>query len=145
MKKLKIGFALFCLIAIGFYSCKKEVLTDKETVQQHFLGRWPAKYRIRTVYNSFTTRIDTTFSSPVDTLVFAADGSFVRRNTTVLSSGTYSFDEAGENITFSGTPPLTQKINYLRTTTIGLLVSDITIGSGPTKVRTVIEDQLSKR
>lgn len=145
MKKLKTVILFICVIALSFNSCKKEVLTDKETVQQHFLGRWPAKYRIRTVTDSFTTRIDTTFNNPIDTLIFDTNGSFTRRNNAILATGTYTIDEAGENITFSGTPSLTQKISYARNITIGLLVSDVTTGSGITKVRTVIEDQLAKR
>lgn len=145
MKKLKIGFALFCTVIVCFHSCKKEVLSDKETVQKQFLGRWPAKYRIRTVYDSFTTKMDTVISNPIDTLVFNEDGTYVRRNTAILLSGTYSIDEAGENITFKDTASLTRKISYARVTTIGLLVSDVTTGTGINKVRTVIEDQLAKR
>jgi len=145
MKKLKTVMIFFCLMALSFNSCKKEVLSDKDTVQQHFLGRWPAKYRIRTVTDSFTTRIDTVFNNPVDTLIFETNGSYTRRNNAILVTGTYTIDEAGENITFSDTTSRTQKINYARNITIGLLVSDVTTGSGITKVRTVIEDQLAKR
>ena len=145
MKNIKTLILLFSLIVLSFNSCKKEVLSDKDTVQQHFLGRWPAKYRIRTVTDSFTTRSDTVFNNPVDTLIFETNGSFTRRNNAILATGTYTIDEAGENITFSGTPPLTQKINYARNTTIGLLVSDVTTGTGINKVRILVEDQLAKR
>ncbi|TKC05498.1 hypothetical protein FA048_17385 [Pedobacter polaris] len=144
MKNLKIAIILLGITALTFYACKKEEITDKEAAQKHFLGRWPLKYRIRTVYDSFTTRIDTTLSTPVDTLIFTDDGKFERRNNTLILSGTYNFDETGENITFSGTPNLTQKISYIRVTTIGLLVSDTTVGTGTAKIRTVVEDQLSK-
>ena len=123
---------------------KKDVVTDKEAALRQILGRWPLKYRIRTINNGFTNRLDSTIYNPVDTLIFTDDGKFVKRNKTVISAGNYSVDEGGQNITFSGTPILTQKLSYIRVTTIGLLVSDVTIDAGGTKNRTVVVDQLSK-
>ncbi|RZL45021.1 MAG: hypothetical protein EOP00_18415 [Pedobacter sp.] len=145
MKNFKIAIILTGMIAITFNACKKEEFTDKQTVEKQFLGRWPLKYRITTVINNFTTRIDTTLYLPVDTLIFTEDGKYERRNNTIIANGNYSFDEAGDNITFSGTPAVTQKLSYVRITSIGLLISDITTGTGITKTRTVIEDQLNKK
>jgi len=144
MKKLKIVIILLAGLATTFYACKKEEVTDQQSAQAKLVGRWPLKYRIRTVTNGFTIKMDSTLYSPVDTLVFTADGKFVKQNKTIIASGTYTIDEAGENITFSGSPALTQKLNYVRVNTIGLLVSEATTTQGGVKVNTLIIDQLSK-
>ncbi|RZK33548.1 MAG: hypothetical protein EOO90_32125, partial [Pedobacter sp.] len=124
MSKSKILLIVLAFITLAFYACKKEVLTDKQASLQQLVGRWPLKYKIRTREDGFAIRKDTTAYNPVDTLVFSADGTYFQTNKTVIKSGTFTIDEAGENITFSGTPSVTQKFNYIRTTTIGLVVSD---------------------
>ncbi len=144
MKKLKVAIILFACLTTTFYACKKEELTDQQAAQQKILGRWPLKYRIRTIQNGFTIKVDSTLYSPVDTLIFTDDGKYKKMNKTVISSGNYSIDEKGENITFSGTPALTQKLSYIRVTTIGLLVSEVSTTQGGTKVTIETIDQLSK-
>ncbi|TCC88182.1 hypothetical protein EZ428_20895 [Pedobacter frigiditerrae] len=144
MSKSKIAPILLAFTALAFYACKKEVLTDKQAALQQLVGRWPLKYKIRTIEDGFGIRKDTTAYNPVDTLVFSADGKYIQTNKTVIKSGTFTLDEAGESITFSGTPALTQKFNYIRTNTIGLVVSDETDATGYVKVRTLTIDELSK-
>ncbi|WP_316786912.1 hypothetical protein [Pedobacter frigiditerrae] len=144
MSKSKIALILLAFVTFAFYACKKEALTDKQAALQQLVGRWPLKLRIREVDSAAVIRKDTTAYNPVDTLVFSADGTYFQTNKTIIKSGTFTIDEAGENITFSGTPALTQKLNYIRTTTIGLVVSDETVTTGSTKVRTLLIDELSK-
>lgn len=144
MFKSKNIFILLASIGLLFYACKKEVLTDKQAALQQLVGRWPLKYSIRAVDDGDTIKKDTTIYNPIDTLVFSADGTYVRSNKTVIQSGKYSIDDAGEGITFIGTPSLTQKFDYIRTSTIGLVVSDATVTTGASKVRTIIIDELSK-
>lgn len=112
-------------------------------LQQHLVGKWPLKFRVSLTYNNnIISKTDTISKyNPIDTLLFTADGKYEKRNKTVLSSGTYSVDESGENITFkSNTTTLTQKFNYVRNTSIGLIISETTTANG----RVVIEDQLKK-
>jgi len=144
MSKSKIALILLAFITLAFYACKKEPLTDKQAALQQLVGRWPLKYRIRTVEDGFAIRKDTTVYNPVDTLVFNADGTYIQTNVTITQSGTFTIDDIGENITFSGTPALTQKFGYIRTSTIGLVVSDQTDATGFAKVRTLTIDELSK-
>jgi hypothetical protein len=144
MSNSKIAFILLAFTTLAFYACKKEVLTDKQAALQQLVGRWPLKYRIRTIEDGFAIRKDTTSYNPVDTLVFSADGTYFQTNKTVIKSGTFTIDDAGESITFSGTPALTQKFNYIRSATIGLVVSDETTTTTGVKVRTLTLDELSK-
>ena len=112
-------------------------------MQQHLVGKWPLKFRVSLTYNNnIISKTDTISKyNPIDTLLFTTDGKYEKRNKTVLSSGTYSVDESGENITFkSSTTTLTQKFNYVRNTSIGLIISETTTTNG----RVVIEDQLKK-
>lgn len=144
MSKSKIIVILLAFVAIAFYACKKEVLTDKQAALQQLVGRWPLKYRIRAIDDGDKIIKDTTAYNPVDTLVFTTDGNYTQTNKTIIKSGKFTIDDAGESITFSGTPTLTQKLDYIRTTTIGLVFSDATVTTGTTKVRTLIIDELSK-
>lgn len=144
MSKSKIALILLAFVTFAFYACKKEVLTDKQAALQQLVGRWPLKLRIREVDSAAVIRKDTTAYNPVDTLVFSADGTYFQTNKTVIKSGTFSLDEAGETITFSGTPALTQKFSYIRSSTIGFVVSDETVTTGTAKVRTILVDELGK-
>ncbi|WP_316771719.1 hypothetical protein [Pedobacter frigiditerrae] len=144
MSKSKIALILLAFVTLAFYACKKEVLTDKQAALQQLVGRWPLKNRVVTIYDGFAIKTEISPYNPVDTLVFSADGTYFQTNKTIIKSGTFTIDEAGESITFSGAPALTQKLNYIRTTTIGLVVSDETVTTGSTKVRTLLIDELSK-
>ena len=144
MSKSKIVLILLAFGTLAFYACKKEVLTDKQAALQQLVGKWPLKLRIREVDSATIIRKDSTAYNPVDTLVFSADGTYFQTNKTIIKSGTFSIDDAGENITFSGTPALKQKFSYIRTSTIGLVVSDETVTTGTAKVRTILVDELSK-
>ena len=144
MSKSKIALIVLAFTTLAFYACKKEVQTDKQAALQQLVGRWPLKHRIRAVETGNVTKKDTTSYNPIDTLVFSADGVYFQTNKTIIKSGTFTIDEAGENITFSGTPALTQKFSYIRSSTIGLIVSDETVTTGTAKVRTILVDELSK-
>lgn len=147
MKKLKIIMVLLAGLVLLNYACKKEELSNQEFVQKQFLGKWPLKYTIRTTYtNNFIIKVDTPVRhSPIDTLIFTADGKMVKRNgNTIILSTDYTIDGNGEQITFATTPNLTQKLSYVRNTSIGLITSETTANVGGNEVKTVTVDQLIK-
>lgn len=141
----RLNPVLILLAAVTFiYSCKKEDVNAQELVQKQFIGRWPLKYTIKTIYtNNVAAKPDTITYNPIDTLIFTADGKVIKQNKTVLSTGTYSIDATGESITFSGTPAVTQRLSFVRNTSIGLS-TETTVTTGTTATKTVIEDQLIK-
>ncbi|MBB2147053.1 hypothetical protein GM921_16230 [Pedobacter sp. LMG 31464] len=144
MKNLNVILTLLAGLAFTIYGCKKETINAKNLVQQQLIGKWPLKYTIKTIYtNNVAGSPDTVKYNPIDTLVFSADGKLVRQNTTVISTGTYSIDGTGDNITFSGTPAITQKLSFVRNTSIGL-ATETTVTSGSITTKTVVEDQLIK-
>lgn len=140
MKSTKLFFCIALFILL--HGCKKEEVNPQTFVQQHLVGKWPLKFKISTTYtNNIAGNPDTLKKyDPIDTLVFTADGKYQKRNKTVITSGSFSIDEKGENITFSGNPAVTQKFSYVRNTSIGLIVSETTTATG----KTVIIDQLKK-
>lgn len=146
MKRLKFAVLFFSCAILAISSCKKIEENPQEFVQNKLVEKkWPLKFTIRRVItDNFIIKIDTpTIHSPVDTLVFSPDGTVIKRNgDNIIFSTNYTIDAAGQNITFALTPPITQKLNYVRDRTIGLLVSDATEKIGGTEVRTIIEDQL---
>jgi hypothetical protein len=134
-----------CLLGI-FHACKKTDESPQEVVQKQLLGKWPLKYRISKITtNKFLMRSDTIRYSPVDTLVFAADGSVTRRNINILATDNYQIDAAGESITFGKAGNATQKFTFVGFSTIGFLVSDQTVTVGENVIRTVVEDQLDRQ
>ncbi|MFA6276412.1 MAG: hypothetical protein WC622_06665 [Pedobacter sp.] len=144
MKKIKIILILLAGLTFTIYACKKEDVDAKELVQQQLIGKWPLKYTIKTIYtNNVAGNPDTVKYNPIDTLVFSADGKVVKQNKTAISTRTYSIDATGDNITFSGTPAYTQKLSFVRNTSIGL-ATETTVTVGTTVTKTVIEDQLIK-
>ncbi len=146
MKKLPIFITICAGLALLFSACKKTEENPQQVVQNKILGKWPLKYRVRTVTtNKFIIKLDTIIYNPVDTMIFATDGTVtVKRNSTIISTSTYGIDAAGENITFTGTTTTTQKFMFVRPTSIGLFISDNTTNVGGNEVRTEIEDQLVK-
>lgn len=140
MNKLKIVVVLLACLSLGIYACKKETLNDHDFVQKHFIGKWPLKSRVLlTIVNKDTTKRDTTRFSPIDTLVFTADGKYTHG----LIAGNYTIDEKGENLTLAPvtvapTPPVapvTWHIEYLRQTSISLVQR---------KIETIGADQVTK-
>jgi len=146
MKKLSLFITIFAGLALLFSACKKTEENPQQVVQSQILGKWPLKYRVRTVTtNRFTVKLDTTIYNPVDTMIFADDGTAsIKRNSTIISTSTYAIDATGENITFTGTTTTTQKFTFVRPTSIGLFISDNTTNVSGNEVRTQIEDQLVK-
>ena len=57
---------------------------------------------------------DTLRFSPIDTLVFTADGKYTKG----LISADYTIDEKGENLTIATTPAVIWHIEYLRQNSI---------------------------
>ncbi|MFD0939589.1 hypothetical protein [Pedobacter boryungensis] len=144
MKKLNLVSILLAGLALTIYSCKKTEVNPQELVQKQIIGKWPLKYTIKTIYtNNVAGNPDTVKYNPIDTLVFSADGKVVKQNKTPISTRTYSIDATGDNITFSGTPAYTQKLSFVRNTSIGL-ATETTVTSGTTVTKTIIEDQLIK-
>lgn len=141
MKSTKIFFCIAALFIL-LQACKKEEINPQTFVQQHLVGKWPLKFRISTPYtNNIAGNADTlTKYNPIDTLVFTADGKYEKRNKTVIATGSFSIDDKGESITFSGNPAITQKFSYVRNTSIGLIVSETITATG----KTVVIDQLKK-
>ncbi len=122
MNKLKIVTLFLAVLSLGIYACKKETLNDHDFVQKHFIGKWPLKSRVLlTIKNKDTTIRDTTRFSPIDTLIFGADGKYTQG----LTAGSYAIDEKGENLTFTPTTmpttPITWRIEFLRQTSIILV------------------------
>jgi hypothetical protein len=145
MKKLKT-FALISLIAIlAIYGCKKEEVNNQQFVQGFIIGKWPLKYNIRTISNAnFGDRNDTLITyNPIDTLVFTADGKVSRRNKTVISTMSYSIDETGENITFTGTTATTLKLIYVRSTSLIIGKEAVSSINGQ-EVKTTVADYYIK-
>lgn len=117
MKKLKIVVLLLACLTLTIYACKKETLSDQQFVQQHFVGKWPLKSRVSIeLKNKDTLKKDTIRFSPIDTLVFTADGKYTKG----LISADYSIDAAGENLSIATTPAVNWHIEYLRKTSIVL-------------------------
>lgn len=142
----KISYLLFALgFSSLFFACTKEEIDAKVFVQQKIIGTWPLKYRIQSTYhNEILKRRDTLNTGlQVDTLVFDANGTFVKRYRTILTTGSYSIDETASNITFAGPPELTQKISFVRENSLGFSTED-SRDSATIKIKTVIEEQLIK-
>jgi hypothetical protein len=145
MKTIK-PIALFALIImLNIYGCKKEEQNSQEFVQKYIIGSWPLKYNIRTVSNaSFGDKRDTLITyNPIDTLVFAEDGKVTRRNKIVISTMSYSIDEAGDNITFTGTSATTLKLIYVRNTSLIIGKETISSSNGQ-EVKTILADYYIK-
>ncbi|WP_113652105.1 hypothetical protein [Pedobacter namyangjuensis] len=123
-------------------ACTKEEINAKELVQQKILGRWPVRYIIGSTYHNdiLKTRDTLNRGLQVDTLVFDANGTVVKRYTAVLTTDTYSIDETASTITFNEAP-LTKKISFVRANSIGFS-TETTRDSGSVKIKTVTEEQL---
>ena len=64
MKKLPIFITIFTGLALLFSACKKTEENPQQVVQNQILGKWPLKYRVRTVTtNKFIVRMDTTITT----------------------------------------------------------------------------------
>lgn len=115
MNRLKTIVLLFACLTLVIYACKKETLTDHDFVQKHFIGKWPLKSRVSIKFkNKDTMSKDTLRFSPIDTLVFTADGKYTKG----LISADYTIDEKGENLTIATTPAVIWHIEYLRQNSI---------------------------
>ncbi|RZJ77062.1 MAG: hypothetical protein EOO47_17880 [Flavobacterium sp.] len=142
-------FSYLLLFVLGFstlfFACTKEEIDARVFVQQKIIGTWPLKYRIQSIYHDEILKQRDTLNAglQVDTLVFDANGTVVRRYRTILATDTYSIDETATNITFVGPPEVTQKISFVRQNSLGFSTED-TIDSATVKIRTVTEDQLIK-
>lgn len=145
MNKLKIVVLLLACFTLTIYACKKETLNDHDFVQKHFVGKWPLKSRVvLTIRNKDTLTRDTTRFSPIDTLLFTADNKYTKG----LSTGDYTIDEKGENLTISiattpPTPPIIWRIEYLRQTSI-ILVQRTFTTEGTDRLTTHVEENLVK-
>jgi hypothetical protein len=115
MKNLSLPILLLSCLIISIYACKKEDVNTPEFVKSHFVGKWPLKQHIEIVRkNNVIISNDTTKFSPIDTLVYTADGKYTKAKTTV----NYTIDEAGQHITYATSPETTWDIKYLRITSI---------------------------
>jgi hypothetical protein len=145
MKTIKTVALILMICLFAFYSCKKEEVNNQEYVQKFIIGKWPLKYNIRTISNpNFGDKSDTLIRyNPIDTLVFTEDGTVKRVNKTLISSMSYSIDEAGENITFKGTTTNTLKLVFVRNTSLIIGTETISKSNG-VDIKTTIADYLVK-
>jgi hypothetical protein len=140
MKKIKTIIILFVCLTLFIYACKKEEINNQEFVQEHFIGKWPLKSHVEiTLKNGDTLKKDTILFSPIDTLLFTAEGKYTKRNV----SANYAIDADGENLNISTAPPINWKIKFLRNTSI-ILTQTRTEKIGSDTFTYYVEEQLIK-
>lgn len=144
MKKFSYLLLSVFVFLATLSACTKEEINAKELVQQKILGRWPIRYVIESTYHNDVLKVRDTLNQglQIDTLVFGADGSVVKRYSAIISTDTYSIDETASTITFNEAP-ITKKISFVRASSLGFS-TETTRDSGSVKIKTVNEEQLIK-
>lgn len=147
--KVEIAVVAALCCALLTSSCKKEEEDQQAFVKKNIIGSWPIKYRIQTTVingeEQLPAKGDTLIVyNPVDTLIFTPEGQAITRNKTVSATVNYSISADGESITFQTNPVKTQRITFLRNTSLGLGISETDTQAAGRAQKIVIADHLIK-